>query len=223
MGCAQDCFVGGTVTGNRVVSSTDITCNSIKVPTNSPKIALDSSGGNLRINFGAPFNSVVITNLTFVNSYQFLYEVGEFTPTFIPSDPADDALFPLVINTTYVTRIGKYTRIGNSLTIYVQVEWTNNNGVNDIGIALEKGVPYEIRDGCSAIYGLNYKMNPVTPFGDGDGIPISTYNPLTQRFDQLNWSNGNLRLPYLFVDGVGPATGNYKIEYTMNCYVFSSF
>jgi hypothetical protein len=219
MGCAQDCFVGGTVTGNRVVSSSDITCNSVKVPSSSPKTAVDSSGVTLRINGASDFSGVQITNLTTINSLPFIYEIGLFSPTLIPINPADDAAFPTLINTTYVTQIGRYTRIGNSLTIYVELEWRNSNSPNFIGIALEKGVPYTIREACCAIYGLNYKMEPVTLLGIEDGIPISTFNPTTERFEQLNWSNGSDRVPYLFVNGSGPVIGNYKIAYTMNCYI----
>lgn len=219
MGCAQDCFVGGTVTGNRVVCGTDITCNSVKVPSSSPKTAIDAAGSVLKINGSSDFSAVQINNLSTVNTLPFIYEIGLFSPTFIPINPADDANFPTLINTTYVTQIGRYTRIGNSLTIYVEVEWRNSNGLNLIGIALEKGVPYTIRDACCAIYGLNYNMEPVTPFGIDDGIPISTFNPTTQRFEQLSWVNGTDRAPYLFVNGNGPIIGNYRIAYTMNCYV----
>ena len=219
VGIAKAVYAGGTVRGNRLLSASDVTCYSVKLPSNAPSTAVDSTGTTLRINGVSDFDDVEIVNLSTVNSFPFVYEIGTFTPTFIPINPADDADFPLLINTTYVTQNGRYTRVGNALTIYVEVEWTSFNNANFIGIALEKGVPYTIGAACCAIYGLSYNMEPVTPLGLQDGIPISTFNAVTERFEQLNWSDGTSRVPYLFVNGSGPLIGVYRIAYTMQCYV----
>lgn len=219
IGIGKAVYAGGTIRGNKLLSASDVTCYSVMLPSNSPRTALDNVGSTLRINGESDFNKVEITDLETVNSFPFVYEIGTFTPTFIPINPADDANFASLIRTTYITRNGRYTRVGNSLTIYVEVEWTSNNSPQLIGIALEKGVPYTIGAASTAMYGYSYNMEPVSPLGIDDGIPISTYNATTGRFEQLNWVNGTSRSPYLFVNGTGPITGNYRIAYTMQCYV----
>lgn len=219
IGIGKAVYAGGTIRGNRLLSASDVTCYSVKMPSNSPSTAVDTSGSTLRINGASDFSAVSITKLSTLNTFPFVYEIGTFTPTFVPINPADDAAFPSLIHTTYLTQNGRYTRVGNALTIYVEVEWTSNNSVNLIGIALQKGVPYTIGAASCAIYGLSYNMEPVTPLGIDDGIPISTFNAATERFEQLNWANGKDRLPYLFVNGTGPIAGSYRIAYTMQCYV----
>jgi hypothetical protein len=219
VGIGKAVYAGGTIRGDRLLSASDATCYSVKMPSNSPSTALDTSGSTLRVNGVSDFSAVTITNLSTVNAFPFVYEIGTFTPTFIPINPADDANFASLIRTTYITRNGRYTRVGNSLTIYVEVEWTSNNSPQLIGIALEKGVPYTIGAASTAMYGYSYNMEPVSPLGIDDGIPISTFNATTGRFEQLNWVNGTSRSPYLFVNGTGPITGNYRIAYTMQCYV----
>lgn len=231
--CAQDCYVGGKVSAFNVNCADTMTCATLNVASyisapvmNCNNLAIGGqnvftapSGSTFQINESEDFSNVEITNLTKLNYQPFAYDFGFFTPTFVPINPADDAAFPSLINTTYLTQNGRYTRIGNALTIYVEVEWTSANSLNLIGIALAKGVPFTIGAAASAMYGYNYKMEPITPLGLDDGIPISTYNATTDRFEQLNWVNGTGRSPYLFVNGTGPVFGNYRIAYTMQCYI----
>jgi len=85
-------------------------------------------------------DETTLNNLTIKGSLTFsFFETGNFTPTFTCINPDDDGAFAAQINFTYISRIGRWSRAGNALTIFVECEWTNqNNGVQTIGIALQK-------------------------------------------------------------------------------------
>jgi hypothetical protein len=175
------------------------------------------------INNSSDFAAVYINNLALssLNGISFGYANGTFNPTLSFINPADAAAFAAQINITYIRRIGLWTRVGNLLTVSVDLAWTNaNTGLQTIGIALERGVPFTIGKGANAVYNLDYNMEPVTALGVGDATPMSYYNSVTDKFEQLCWVDdpvfpGSLK-PFLYVNGNGPTIGDYRFSYTMS-------
>lgn len=189
----------------------------------------DSPNYNLVLNKDSDFAKVRIENL----ELPFVYETGTFTPTLMAANPADDASFSTLIHPTYLVQIGKYTRFGNNLTIYVDLQWDNlttPNGINLIGVAIARGVPYTLETGASAMYsGIPsatftynwWNMEPVSLGGIDDRAAYSFYDEINDRFIQYNWEvNETVPVIYRYVVGTGPISVTpYRILYTMHCLI----
>jgi len=92
-------------------------------PVFSAGIALASGQG---INFGANSNAAGMTSETLSD-----YEEGTWTPTIVGTSTAGTA--------TYSTQVGKYTKIGNLVTILVYLTWTGHTGTGNMRVA---GAPF---------------------------------------------------------------------------------
>jgi hypothetical protein len=63
------------------------------------------------------------------------YEEGTFTPTIVGSTSAGTG--------TYVSQTGRYTKIGNQVTVWIYFNWTAHTGTGDMSV---NGLPFTIEN-----------------------------------------------------------------------------
>jgi hypothetical protein len=109
------------------------------------------------------FNGTSSTVNTTTQTYFQIYPstTRTFTPTIIGSSVAGTA--------TYVTQVGLYSRIGNIVTIQINLSWNSGNGSGNLQIA---GLPFTANAS---------NANATWPFRlDSASLPASTVNAVAQ-------------------------------------------
>jgi len=251
VGC-EDIYVNSTTTAISLTTAAikcqggigckDVWVNDTTSATSKTSAAIKCQGGvgceDLYVNTTARIPA--ITSLSTLNGLAFVYSTGTFSPTLTTNDPANDGAFAIEITPTYTRQIGKWYRIGNMATIYVDLAFTCNNLINLLSVALEQGVPFTPEAGTTAIYSGKYaendilnpnpfdenwfNMEPITLTGGEDMQPCSMWNGDTSRWEQRAWAKdaitGWVRKEYFYIGGAGPAgLDNYRILYTCHCLV----
>lgn len=158
--CALDIVAGGTVTAGAVVSNgditgTNVTANSVKVDSTTPKTALNVAAGDLRINGAGEFANVTITNLTNLNNKAFVFDQGYFTPQLKSlKQPTVGDTNLIIADWAGVSGIdfyqqGYYQRIGNVVHVWYncqsQITGAGNDPSQGFRTPVITGLPYPCR------------------------------------------------------------------------------
>lgn len=225
--------LGGISSTKNIFSGNEIRASQILTSGGSYKIERggtdrtvmsgDNVGGNrLKINPNSDYDRVDITNLNLVtglssvNNSFFSYSQGSWTPEFTSILVSDEPAFATDINITYTKQIGRYVMLGNMVMLYCEIEWRSVNAIQLIGVAIKNTTPF-LYEGCvPGPYGLDKKVEPVTPLGLDDGPSFSHYKKATNRFEQLNWAYGTKLSPYIYKSGVGPEPPFDATPYNLN-------
>lgn len=238
--CATDLWAGGAITSNTTQNATSASTGAVRIPTGGlgcasdiwggARVTANSSTATVGPGTGAittpggidctTFYCPAISGVTSINNSPFVYLQGVWTPELTAILPSDDAAFLVDINTTYIKQNGFYVAIGNMYIISCDIEFTQSNNANTIGVAIENIPGVSFTKGPSGTYGLDTYMEPATPGGIEDNAPaFSLYNATTNRWEQLVGivplvPIASSLVPYLYVNGNGPAIGTYKINWT---------
>ena len=221
--------VTGPGTSGQVLTSNGVaapTYQAIPAPANvaggtARQILYQSAPGVTAFTGPGTSGQILTSNGAAPPSFQTLISYGTWTPQLGAILPADDAAFIAQINTTYIKQNGFYAVVGDMYLISVDMEFTQNNtGLQLIGVAINNLPGVTFTKGAVGTYGLDTFMEPATVLGVEDGDPsYSMYNDVTNRWEQRVPIEPLLPVspaltPYLYVNGIGPALGTYKINWT---------
>jgi hypothetical protein len=136
----------GVTSNNTIIGS--VSNNSLELMTNnSTKATLDTSGnlslanGNLVMTTsgkGIDFSATSEGSGTMTSELLNDYEEGTFTPTVIGTTTAGTA--------TYSRQLGRYTKVGNLVTIQIYLAWSAGTGVGNLAFS---GLPFTIANNAN--------------------------------------------------------------------------
>ena len=144
-------------------------------PVFSAGIALASGQG---INFGASSNTAGMTSETLSD-----YEEGTFTPTLAGASASPTGV-------TYSTQSGKYTKIGNVVTVFVYIAFTTYTG--GAGTIQIQGLPFTVASGLGGYNNGTVQLSTVSltagyTYASLRTIPASTGTDLQQQGSGNGW------------------------------------
>jgi hypothetical protein len=169
------------------LTSADITDNIIVNAdiNSSAAIALTklASTGTLTVdNIQFPATAVASANANTLDDY----EEGSFTPTITGSTTPGTA--------TYSSQVGKYTKIGNAVTIQVNVTWSSGNGSGTAMYIV--GLPFTSQSGFIQALTTGYVNNIAMTAGEYCNVNIGGNTSFVRLFTDLVGGGATDDLPY---------------------------
>ena len=128
------------------------------------------------------------------------YEEGTFTPTITGSSTTGTA--------TYSTQVGKYTKIGNAVTIQVNVDWSSGNGSGTAMYIV--GLPFTSQSGVIHALTTGYVNNIAMTAGEYVTANIAVSSSFIRLFTALVAGGAADDLPYDAAGGISVG-GTYFI------------
>jgi hypothetical protein len=114
------------------------------------------------------------------------YEEGSFTPTITGSSTAGTA--------TYSSQIGRYTKIGNAVTIQINVSWSSGNGSGTAMYIV--GLPFTSQSGFIQALTTGYVNNIAMTAGEYCNVNIGSNTSFVRFFTDLVGGGASDDLPY---------------------------
>jgi hypothetical protein len=114
------------------------------------------------------------------------YEEGTFTPTITGSSVAGTA--------SYSTQVGKYTKIGNAVTIQINIGWSGGTGSGTAMYIV--GLPFTSQSGYVQGLTTGYVNNIAMTAGEYCNVNIGTNTSFVRLFTDLVGGGASDDLPY---------------------------
>jgi hypothetical protein len=186
--------LGGQTNYNIGAIIYDDASNFLAFRTNSVEAARFNSTGNLVLKGGTaaangvgitfPATPVASSNANCLDDY----EEGTFTPTISGSTVAGVG--------TYSNQIGRYTKIGNQVTVWIRISWSAHTGTGDMRIS---DLPFTIAN-------VN-NLGPSAAIGYSANITLTAGNYL-----MLFGNVGTTRIDFWQTPTGGGATGTVSMD-----------